>query len=43
MYGVEIAGKSPDDLFNKDDAMKALERAELVQRLAKKLLEQAKF
>jgi HEPN domain-containing protein len=43
MYGVEIAGKSPDDLFNKDDAMKALEGAELVQRLAKKLLEQAKF
>lgn len=43
MYGVEIAGKSPDVLFNKDDAMKALERAELVQRLARKLLEQAKF
>ena len=43
MYGVEIAGKPPDDLFNKDDAMKALEGAELVQKLAKKLLEQAKF
>jgi HEPN domain-containing protein len=39
MYGVEVAGKSPEDLFNKDDAVKALEDAEVVHMLAKRLLE----
>jgi len=42
MYGVEAAGKSPEDLFNKDDAVKALESAEFVHELAKRLLEQAR-
>lgn len=42
MYGVEVAGKSPEELFNKDDAVKALEDAELVHKLARSLLEQAR-
>jgi len=42
LYGVEVAGKSPEDLFNKDDAVKALEDAEVVHMLAKRLLEQQK-
>jgi HEPN domain-containing protein len=42
MYGVEAAGKSPEDLFNRDDAVKALEGAEFARELAGRLLEQAK-
>ncbi|MCL7389994.1 MAG: HEPN domain-containing protein [Thaumarchaeota archaeon] len=42
MYGVEVTGKPPEELFNKDDALKALEDAELVYKLARSLLEQTK-
>ncbi len=43
MYGVEAAGKSPEELFNKNDAEKALRDAEAVHKLAKRLLEEARI
>ena len=39
MYGIEAAGKTPEDLFDKADALKALEDARFVHGLARKLLE----
>lgn len=38
MYGVEAAGKGPEELFDKDDASKALGDARYVHDLAKRLL-----
>ena len=42
MYGVEAAGKTPEELFDRADGEKALEDARYVHRLAEKLLESFK-
>lgn len=39
MYGIEAAGKTPGELFGREDAEETLEAARYVHELARKLIE----
>ena len=40
MYGLEVSGKSPSELFDKDDAEDALESGKYVYEVCRKLIEE---
>jgi len=40
MYGLEVSGKSPSELFDKDDSLEALKSGKYVYELSRKLIDE---